>query len=82
MKVRIVGKKRTQFTDRESGELKQFATLYYTYNAPMDTDIRTSEGLYAESVSIPFKTYDDVPTDCDAFLDFDKNGKLLNFDLL
>lgn len=82
MKVRIVGKKKTQFTDRQTGELKQFATLFYTHIAPLDTDVRKSEGLYAESVSIPFKTYDDVPIDSDAVFDFDQKGKLQDFELV
>lgn len=81
MKVFICGKKKSVFVDDRTGELKQFAKLFYTYHAPANTSIVTYEGDIAEFVSIPFDFYDKLEVGAYCGLDFDKQGKCIGIDI-
>lgn len=81
MKVSVVGKKKSVFVEEKTGELKQFARLYYTHKSPSDTNIVTYEGIVADSCSIPFCDVDSIPVNSVVYLDFDKQGKVIGIEV-
>lgn len=80
MKVFICGKKKSVFVDQNTGELKQFAKLFYTYHAPANTNIVTYEGDIAEFCSIPFSDFDRLQIGSYCYLDFNKDGKCIGIE--
>lgn len=82
MKCSILGKKKTVFVDEKTGQVKQYARLFYSYNAPPNTEINTYEGLVTDSCAIPFDTYDKVPNGSTVALDFNQKGQCIGIDIV
>lgn len=82
MKATILGKKKSVFVDEKSGELKQYARLFYSYNAPANTDVNTYVGSLTESCAIPFGDYDSIDINSLVSIDFNQKGQCIGIDIL
>ena len=81
LKCTIVGKRKVSYVDKKTGELKEFAELFYTY-AAKSTNTVTVDGIVSDKVFIPVCDYEDIPVDCQAVLDFDNRGNFCGVELL
>lgn len=77
MKINVLGKKKTDFTD-EKGVNKKFYKLYAVHKVPFDDEITQYEGKACSELSVPVEIFDLVTIGKDYLADFDKNGKLLD----
>lgn len=77
MKCVVLGKKKVEFTEKETGELKQFAKVFVSHRVPADNQATAYEGRGCSTVSIPFEYYPQILVDSNIELDFDTEGKLL-----
>ena len=82
MKCTVMGKKKVDFTNRETGERIRSAKLAVSYKYPPNNEAVTTEGLQCSEVSIPFEYIDEIEIGANLLLDFDKNGKLLEMEQL
>lgn len=77
MKCTVLGKKKVEFVEKETGELKQFAKVFVAHRVPADNQATTFEGRGCSVVSVPFEYYPQILVDSNIDLDFDTDGKLL-----
>ena len=82
MKVKVIGKKKTEFTDQKTGEFKQFARLYYTFNAPGNSSFCSYEGMLCDSKSIPFNDLSSIDIGDVLQLDFDEKSRVIGIELV
>lgn len=82
MKIYVVGKRKSQWVDGDTGEMKQSAKLFYYGPAPIDTSASKYDGLITDALSIPFDQYDDCPVDCEYNVEFSREGKLIGFNVV
>ena len=81
MKVRLIGKKQMRYTKKDTGEVKEYGELYYTYKA-RSTPSANVDGVMSDKVYIDYDDYDDIPIDCDADLQFDNHGYFIGVEIL
>lgn len=79
MKANVVGIKRMEFTDKNGKEVK-FAKLQIVSSFPLSDNL--SRGLAVSECSINYELAGCIPkVPCSAILDFDANGRLIDFDV-
>lgn len=82
MKCKILGKKKSVFVDEKTGQLKQYARLFYSYNAPANTEINTYDGVVTDTCAIPFDAHSQIPLGSTVALDFNQKGQCIGIDIL
>ena len=81
MKVTIIGKKKTDFTD-DKGVRKLYHKVFATHKAPLDDEYSKYEGMACSEISLPEEVFELIDIDKQYLMDFDKNGKLLEVEEL
>lgn len=81
MKVYLLGKRQVKYTDKKTGEVKEYAELHYSYDARSTPSVNI-DGKVADKVYIGYDEYDDIPVDCEANLNFDNHGYFVGIDIL
>ena len=82
MKVTVIGKKKTEYTDNETKQLKQSAAIYGICKLPPSNEYTEYDGECACDIKVPFEYVDSIEVGDKLLMDFDKNGKLLEMEKL
>lgn len=79
MKVKIVGKKIGEFTDRKTGEYISFGKM--SFISPFPLDAKGCEGMQATEISVKPDVLRNIPVPTGAELDFSQKGQLVGITL-
>ena len=82
MKVKIIGKKKTAFVDQNTNELKEYARIFYVYNAPASTSVNTFEGQCCSDKAVTVAQLDAIDVGDRLILDFDEKGRIIDLELI
>ena len=82
MKCTVMGKKKVDFVNKDTGERIRSAKLAVYHKYPPNNEAVTAEGLQCSEVTIPFEYIDEIKIGESLLLDFDRNGKLLEMEIL
>ena len=82
MKCTVMGKKKVDFVNKDTGERIRSAKLAVSHKYPPNNEAVTAEGLQCSEVTIPFEYIDEIKIGESLLLDFDRNGKLLEMEIL
>ena len=77
-----MGKKIVDFVNNDTGERIQNAKVSVSHKYPPNNEAVTAEGLQCSEVTIPFEYVDEIKIGARLLLDFDRNGKLLEMEIL
>lgn len=81
MKVKVIGKKKGQFTNDKGQEQKTFK-VFCTHKTPYDSEWAIYEGEACSEISLPEEIFNEIKIGGNYLMDFDKNGKLYDVEEL
>lgn len=80
MKCTVVGKQKMSFKN-DKGEMINIAKLSVIHKFAISQNTET-DGEHCSEVIIPFEFYDDISVNDKLLLDFDRQGKILDIEIL
>lgn len=80
MKVTVIGKKHTKFTNNDTKKEVEIFSIFVVHKNPYDDNISQYEGDGCSTINVPENIYKSLNVNQQYIIDFDKKGKILEVD--